>query len=136
MGKLTQVRNNSLLSRNDQNVYGSSIASAQKPKDSQMNSIESTTYKTTAYRSSSGAIILNRIATTTMTHMKSQDQDGGAPERKMSHTTSKQRIRKIVIKKKKINEEEYKNNINNIVIQSDNSKAKAKQRNLLGAFNL
>lgn len=35
--------------------------------DGQLESHKSTTYQTTAYRSSSGAIVLNRIATTTTT---------------------------------------------------------------------
>ena len=72
-----------------------------------MDSVESTTsttFHTTAYRANSGAIILNRIATTTTTQKKDDDKQVNADGSITRQKTSKQRIRRIVIKKKQIDQ--------------------------------
>lgn len=98
MAELSDVRSNS------QDPYGTITANNSAIKDQrtnphamqshgQLESHKSTTYQTTAHRSSSGAIILNRIATTTTTLPKPAQPD----ERQVSQ---KRKIKRIVVKKK------------------------------------
>ena len=95
---------------NSQTINGraNNHASASDSKSyGQIEQHKSTTYQTTAHRSSSGAIILNRIATTTTTLPKPQDEIRNVNDnlnnnnsQKNQVSNSKRKIKRIVVKKK------------------------------------
>lgn len=89
------------------NVHGSEGGAAPSSMSAAtLEHLSSTTYQTTAYRASSGAIVLNKIATTTMLQPQQRPDTYGLADNQSTsqlgstHTTSKRKIKKIVVKKK------------------------------------